>query len=368
MVHQRNQTRRKVIIFLLDKISLQVKISFFAVSIVLISNFSSLAYGENPADYFDLKQWKITLPIDENKNGRADEISVKKIRKYSHPDFFYLDKNKHMVFTTPNKATTTSGSKNTRSELRQMIKGKDAKSPRNNFALKAHNQSAKFGSIGGKLQATLKVNHVAEKAYRPNSGSAFSVVVGQIHAGKDPKMIAKKEGFGWGNEPLKIVYKKWPKHNTGSVFWSYELNLSKHNKLRRDISYPVWGNVRGNSDDPGSEGIALNQEFTYVVNVYENIVYLTFKAKDRPTINYSIDLTNNIDAYGRVDTRDHPQGYAQEWFYFKAGAYNQCNGGMINPFWGTGCAGTGDWQTDVKNGDYVQVTFSKLLLSDAESR
>jgi len=76
-----------------------------------------------PAEKFDLSEWKITVPLDKNKDKKADDIDVKKLQKYSHPDFFYLDDNGGLVFASPNKAITTKNTSNTRSELRQMIRG-----------------------------------------------------------------------------------------------------------------------------------------------------------------------------------------------------------------------------------------------------
>lgn len=328
------------------------------------------AYAAKPADKFDLSQWSITLPIDGNNDGKVDTVDVKKIKKYSHPDFFYVDKDGYMVFTTPNKATTTSGSSNSRSELRQMIRGKNTKikvkSPGNNFALKAHKKAKKYGSIGGKMSATLKVNHVAINAKYPNKYPAFSVVVGQVHAGKDKDLMKSNSGYGWGNEPIKIYYKKWPGHEKGSVFWTYERNLTKADPDRIDIAYPVWGNTWGNPADPGKEGIALGEEFSYTINVHKNTMYLTFESDNHKTIQQQIDLANNIDANGKVDTKDHPHGYAGEWFYFKAGAYDQCSVKDAEGFWYTACGGTGVWKTDYANGDYASVAFSKLVLSDSE--
>ncbi|OUS69836.1 polysaccharide lyase family 7 protein [Pseudoalteromonas sp. A601] len=322
-----------------------------------------------PADKFDLSQWKITLPMDQDSNGKIDEIDVEEIQTYAHPDYFYLDEQGGMVFTSPNKAITTATSSNTRSELRQMIRGTNikikTKNSRNNFALAAHPLSERFGSVGGKMEATLKVDHVAVRAGHADKPPAYSVVVGQIHAGKDKALIEKDFGFGWGNEPIKIYYKKWPNHETGSVFWNYERNLPKDDPNRTDITYPVWGNTWENSDAPGSAGIALGEEFSYEINVYQSTMHLTFTAPGKPTVEYSIDLSNNVDANGKVDKYDHPLGYLADWHYFKAGAYNQCSTKDSPGGWYTACPGTGDWKTDKANGDYTQVTFSKLVLSEA---
>lgn len=319
-----------------------------------------------PAHKFDLSHWKITMPLDKNQDGKVDEISVRKIQRYSHPDFFHLNEQKEMVFTVPNKATTTSGSSNTRSELRQMIRGKNKKikthSPENNFAV-ANNPKGKI--IGGKMNATLKVNHVSLRAGHTAKRPAYSVVVGQIHATKDKTIVAEGKGFGWGNEPIKIYYKKWPNHDKGSVFWNYERNLEKNNPNRTDIAYPVWGNTWESPADPGDKGIALGESFSYEINVHNNIMYLTFESENHETVKYEIDLANNIDANGNVDSKDHAQGYTGDFMYFKAGAYNQCSTKDTAGDWYTACPGTGNWAVDKANGDYTSVAFSALTLSDS---
>lgn len=350
---------------------LRMPFSFILISIIGLTNFT--IYADVPADKVDLKFWKLTLPLDENADGKVDEVDVRSLQKYSHPDFFYLDEQGFLVFTAPNKATTTSGSSNTRSELRQMFRGKNTKIKtkdfKNNFSLKAHRRSKKFADIGGQLEATLKVVHVAHNAKNPNKKAAYAVVVGQIHADKNESDIKKGKGFGWGNEPLKIFYKKWPGHKTGSVFWTYERNLAKDNLDRTDIAYPIWGNTWDNPDDPGENGIALGELFNYNVNVHGNIMQLTFRTTDpSQTVKYEIDLSNNIDANGKVDDKDHPKGYTGDAMYFKAGAYNQCSTRDAEGIWYAGCAGTGDWETDKVNGDYASVAFSKILITRSVER
>lgn len=322
-----------------------------------------------PADSFDMMNWKITVPMDKDKNGKIDEIEGVAMFSYSHPDYFFLDDNNHMVFQVQNKAITTKGSSNARSELRQMLRGTDltigVKAPANNFAIAAHPNADQFGAIGGKMEATLKVNHVAIHANQPDKFPAYSVVIGQIHANKDPKKIEAKTGFGHGNEPLKIFYKKWPGHEKGSVFWNYERNLAKKDPNRTDIAYPVWGNTWENKADPKSAGIALGEEFSYSVNVEGNMMYLSFSTKNHESVKYQIDLSKNRDAYGKVDEKDNAQGYAKDSFYFKAGAYGQCSVKDNSGFWSPGCSGTGDFAIDKKNGDYNSVSFSRLSLGTA---
>ncbi|MEI6896858.1 MAG: polysaccharide lyase family 7 protein, partial [Psychromonas sp.] len=314
-----------------------------------------------PADKFDMTNWKITIPSDINKDGRVDEIEGVAMLSYSHSDFFHLDKDGNLVFEVQNQAITTKNSKNARSELRQMPRGAkfhiSTDSPLNHFALASHPDAADFSSVGGTLSATLKVNHVAEHATHPERPPAHSVVVGQIHAKKYNDQIKAKTGFGHGNEPVKIYFKKFPGHKYGSVFFNYERNLAKNDPNRQDLALPVWGNTWENQAEPGKAGIALGEEFSYLIDVKGDIMHLTFETPRHKTVTYDIDLSKGFD------DKDSPTGYAEDALYFKAGAYGQCSVSDKHPVWGTGCAGTGDFATDKKTGDYTSVTFSELKLN-----
>ena len=72
-------------------------------------------------------------------------------------------------------------------------------------------------------------------------------------------------------------------------------------------------------EDPGESGIALGEEFSYTVNVYENTMYLIFETARHETVRHRINLSNNIDVNGNVDELDNPKGYTDDYLYFKAG-------------------------------------------------
>ncbi len=313
-----------------------------------------------PAEAFDLSHWKITLPVDENGDQKPDEKSVSQIANYQHSDFFYLNEDAHLVFASPNKAATTANTSNTRSELRQMIRGTNTRigthDPGNNFAVEARRSSDMFGAIGGRLEATLRVDHVALNAGDPTARAAHSVVVGQIHA---VKFDNTRSGFGYGNEPIKIYYKKFPDHDYGIVFWNYERNLAKDDPNRNDLSVPVFGGNWDMTDDPGEAGIALGEEFSYSINVHRNTMYLTFHNERLGTVVQSRSLVRGADSL------DNPYAYGGDSLYFKAGVYNQCSTQTGGGNWYAGCAGTGDWEVDKANGDYAQATFSRITLSDS---
>jgi len=322
-----------------------------------------------PANSFNLSHWKLTLPIDRNLDGKVDNVSTSQLQSYVHNDFFNIDELGHLVFTAPNRGGTTVNSSNTRSELRYMSRGSDKSirthDPRNNFALASHPNAKKFASIGHKMEVTMHVDHAPRNAHNPKNKSAYSAVIGQIHSIKYKNNI--DNGFGYGNEPLKIFYKKWPNHETGSIYWNYERNLAKNDSNRKDISNVVWGTSPRDSSNPGEQGVALGEDFSYTVNVYKDTMYLTFESPRLGTVKHQINLANNIDAQGNVDTLDNPKGYTGDGNYFKAGVYNQCRAVPKKHETKPTCPGTGDWAIDKANGDYAQVSFSRLVVSKAQA-
>lgn len=295
---------------------------------------------KKPGDVFDLTHWKLTIPDVDSKTKKAKEVNEASLigaddkKPYSHKNWFFVDNELRMVFTTPNQSATTKNSKNTRSELREMVRGGNkrikTKSAKNNWVIGAHPNASTFGAIGGTLKATLSVDHVSlsgnEKKY-----SAHAVVVGQIHgSGK--------------TEPLKIYYRKLPSHKRGSIFWNYE-SRPKESKKRKDIVHNVFGSYKLRSGDKDPEdGIELGEPFSYKVCVKENIMHLRFKRLDGEAYRFEHDLS-----------KPHPKaskdlGYANDWLYFKAGAYNQSNPHS-----------SGATNKGVEAGDFARVSFSYLF-------
>ena len=122
------------------------------------------------------------------------------------------------------------------------------------------------------------------------------------------------------------------------------------------------------------DGIELGEEFSYEVNVYKGIMYLTFTSDGHETKTFTKNLIaseyiNPSDIPAQVkkifvpigqDGTERPTAYAGELNYFKQGAYNQTNGKdpESNMVW---CAGAetygGDIQKQYNNGSYTEVWF-----------
>lgn len=288
----------------------------------------------------------------------GDGTSIKDLIKTEHKDFFYVandGKTDWVVYKTPNSGITSRTSSNTRTEL---------------------GQSGKWTpEEGGKLTGTLKVQHVSISG-DARVAASYSVVVGQIHG---------KEGHE--NEPLKIFYKKFPGHKKGSVYWNYEINTAgDDNSGRWDFSTAVWGfdmSVVGSSPDTypaePEDGIALGEEFSYEINVYEGIMYLTFSSKGHETKTFTKNLLKSdfatkeaipqqiwtlYSAIGR-DGVERENAYAGEIQNFKQGAYNQTNGKNPeeNIVWYTGSETyNGDIAQQYANGCYAEVWFKEATV------
>lgn len=291
--------------------------------------------------------------MDKFKILLGDGIRSDELVDFEHPDFFYATREGEtdwVVYKTPNAGVTSKNSSNTRTELHELREW--------------------IPETGGKLTGTLMVMHVSTSG-DARVAASFATVVGQIHSGE-----------GHENEPLKIFYKKFPGHTKGSVFWNYEINTAgDDNGGRWDYSSAVWGHdmsVVGTSPkeypaEPDN-GIELGEEFSYEVNVYEGIMYLTFISEGHDTVRFTKNLiqseytsltdmpeqTQNLFVPIGQDGLERETAYAGELQYFKQGAYNQTNGKdpKSNMVW---CAGAdtygGDIAKQYANGAYTEVWF-----------
>ena len=80
-----------------------------------------------PSQNFDLSKWKLSVPTDNDNNGRADTIEEAELnRGYQNPDYFYTADDGGMVFKVPIKGFKTSKNTSyTRSELHEMLRKGD---------------------------------------------------------------------------------------------------------------------------------------------------------------------------------------------------------------------------------------------------
>lgn len=303
-------------------------------------DFPDLDTDNDPDENFDLRHWYLTIPELNPETGSA--LSIRRVQLLSGytDDWFFTDpETGGLVFKAPNKASTTPGTANARSELRGLVstdESLDVKDPANNWVLESHPNADDYGAQGGRMNATLAVDFVS-KSGNDESFAAHAVVIGQIHgAGK--------------TEPLKILYRKLPNHERGSIFWSYEVRPLEEAE-RYDVLTDVWGDHTLTEDDAEPiDGVPLEYPISYEVDVQGDVMHLEFIKWDGSSVSFERKLSGGHE--------DHPidRGYDDDWFFFKAGSYNQCNTGTEG-LWAGGCSNEG-----LDAGDFAQVRFFELEL------
>jgi poly(beta-D-mannuronate) lyase len=266
-----------------------------------------------PSGNFELIDWNISIPVDNNNDGKADTIKEIPLSSgYENSEYFYTAADGGVVFKSKvSGAKTSSNTKFTRSELREMLRRGDTSFSTkgvggNNWVFGDAPSSDRnvSGGVDGTLDATLAVNHVTTTGSNSQVGR---VIVGQIHANDD--------------EPIRLYYRKLPGNSKGSIYFAHEPNGGS------DQYIEMIGSRSSSASNP-SDGIALDEKFSYRIRVDGSNLTVTIMRPGKPDISRSVDMSNS--------------GYNNggQYMYFKAGVYNQNNSG--------------------NNSDYVQATFYKI--------
>ncbi len=266
-----------------------------------------------PSENFDLTDWSLSLPVDTNKDGKADNVPESYVAKgLSVKPLFYTAADGGLVFTAPIAGPKTSkNTKYTRSELREMLRKGNTRIKtqgitENNwvFSTAKRKVKKKAGGVDGTLEATLAVNHVTTTGDARQVGR---VIVGQIHATDD--------------EPVRLYYRKLPNNTRGAIYIAHE-------PLDGDDQwYDLIGSRKSNAKDP-ADGISLDEVFSYKINVKGDLLTVT------------VIRAGKEDVVQEVDMSESNYDKSNQYMYFKAGVYNQNNTGDAN--------------------DYVQATFYQL--------
>ncbi|TCS43287.1 polysaccharide lyase family 7 protein [Reinekea marinisedimentorum] len=270
----------------------------------------NLDAGAAPGSNFELIDWYITLPVDEDGDGKVDTVKESELASgYEHSEYFYTGTDGGMVFVSPISSVTTSGSSYARSELREMLRrGNTSYSTKgvgkNNWVFGNSSSQASAGGVNGILRATLAVNHVTTTGESYQKGR---VIIGQIHANDD--------------EPVRLYYRKLPGNAKGSIYIAHEV-LDGNDKW-----FELIGSRSDSASNP-SDGIALDEVFSYEIMVNGDQLRVVIMRDGKEYVEQIVDMSNS--GY------DDPDQY----MYFKAGVYNQNKSG--------------------DDTDYVQATFYAL--------
>jgi poly(beta-D-mannuronate) lyase len=154
-----------------------------------------------PADVLDLQNWKITLPVDANSDGRADEVRQPCLAvacydpsrdMYANPAYkkpftsgwFHVNKERDgVVFRAPVLAPSTVNSENSRSELRELAPAVTDDEGREEEV------EASWSNDGPAVHAM-----ELEQAIVSTPRNYPSVVSAQVHNGDDDVILIKLRG------------------------------------------------------------------------------------------------------------------------------------------------------------------------------
>lgn len=266
-----------------------------------------------PSDNFNLSQWYLSVPTDTDGSGTADSIKEGALNSgYENNNYFYTGSDGGMVFKCPISGyKTSSGTSYTRTELREMLRAGNTSIDtsgvnKNNWVFGSAPSSAQAaaGGVDGNMKATLAVNYVTTTG---DSSQVGRVIIGQIHAEN--------------NEPIRLYYRKLPGNSKGGIYFAHE------DADGDEVWYDMIGSRSSSASNP-SDGIALNEVFSYEIDVTDNMLTVYIYRDGKSTVKQEYNMVNS----GYDDSDD--------WMYFKAGVYNQNNTG--------------------NGSDYVQATFYSL--------
>ncbi|WP_194766744.1 polysaccharide lyase family 7 protein [Tamlana sp. I1] len=263
---------------------------------------------------FDLSTWNLSIPEDKG-DGTALTITVAELNNnYQNSKYFYPSTDGGMVFKCPiDGAKTSLNTSYTRVEFREMLRGTNTSIKtqgvnKNNWVFGTAPEADKKAAFGydGEMRATLAVNHVTTTG---DNGQVGRVIVGQIHANDD--------------EPVRIYYRKLPNNTLGSIYFAHEPTDGNGSEQWHEMI-----GSRSNSASNPSNGIALNEKFSYIIHVEGDALTVT------------ISREGKADVVKTVNMQSSGFNVSGQYMYFKAGVYNQNNSGNAD--------------------DYVQATFYAL--------
>lgn len=248
----------------------------------------------------ELIDWYLSVPTDDDDSGTSDSISETDLAAgYTNSEYFYASADGGIVMRSPSYGFKTSTNTSyVRVELREMLRrGNTSVSTqgvnKNNWVFGSVSNSAQAdaGGVDGELNVTLAVNNVT------TTGEDYQIgrlVIGQIHANDD--------------EPIRLYYRKLPDNDKGSIYFAHEPRVTGSD----EVYVEMIGN-RSNSASNPSDGIELDEVFSYKINVVANLLTVTISREGKDDVVSSLDMSNSL-----FDEDDQYQ-------YFKVGVYHLNN-------------------------------------------
>lgn len=251
-----------------------------------------------PSANFDLQDWYLSIPTDNDGSGTADSIKEAELNNgYQNSEFFYTGDDGGLVFKSPTTGFKTStNTAYVRVELREMLRrGNTQYSTQgvngNNWVFGSASEESReaAGGVDGRLFATLAVNQVTSTGLDYQIGR---IIIGQIHANDD--------------EPVRLYYRKLPNNSQGAIYIAHEV------KDGDERYYEMIGSRANDAANPEG-GISLNEKFSYEIQSTGNILVVSIHRPGKDSVIQSVDM------------RDSGYDSADQYQYFKAGVYHVNN-------------------------------------------
>jgi hypothetical protein len=248
----------------------------------------------------ELVDWYLSVPTDEDNSGTSDSIDEDDLAAgYTNSEYFYASADNGIVMRSPSYGFKTSTNTSyVRVELREMLRRGDRSIRtqgvnKNNwvFGAASNQGQAAAGGVDGELNVTLAVNNVTISGENYQIGR---LVIGQIHANND--------------EPIRLYYRKLPGNDKGSVYFAHESRVEGSDEV-----YAEMIGSKSNSASNPSDGIALDEKFSYRINVTANLLTVTIIREGKDNIVADLDMSNSL-----FDEDD-------QYHYFKVGVYHLNN-------------------------------------------
>jgi poly(beta-D-mannuronate) lyase len=248
----------------------------------------------------ELVDWYLSIPTDEDNSGTSDSIDEDDLALgYTNSEYFYASADNGIVMRSPSYGFKTSiNTSYVRVELREMLRRGDRSVStqgvnKNNWVFgSASNQGqAAAGGVDGELNVTLAVNNVTTTGENYQIGR---LVIGQIHANND--------------EPIRLYYRKLPDNDKGSIYFAHESRVEGSDEV-----YEEMIGSRSNSASNPSDGIPLDEKFSYRINVTANLLTVTISREGKEDVVADLDMSNSL-----FDEDD-------QYHYFKVGVYHLNN-------------------------------------------
>ncbi|MFT2093023.1 polysaccharide lyase family 7 protein [Paraglaciecola sp. 2405UD69-4] len=261
----------------------------------------------------ELIDWYLSVPTDEDNSGTSDSIFETELAAgYTNSEFFYASADGGIVMRSPSYGFKTSTNTSyVRVELREMLRRGNTSHRtqgvnQNNwvFGSASNASQAAAGGVNGELNVTLAVNNVT------TTGEDYQIgrlVIGQIHANDD--------------EPIRLYYRKLPGNDKGAIYFAHEPRVEGSDEI-----YVEMMGSRSNSASNPTDGIALDEVFSYRINVLDNLLTVTIIREGKDDIVASLDMSDSLfDEDGQyqyfkvgvyhLNNSSDPDEYAQATFY-----------------------------------------------------